>query len=125
MRKKDLTLKVFYGLSKEIFDFIAPLAALSSMAGKGGDGLVDNLISVYHVPKTICYSIYALAKNEGVRDFAMNNIKELSDILFHTGKNLIERPAETILIAGGVYLGTKYFPYVVRFVLSKKNKRKE
>jgi len=113
-KAKNLTAKILYKTADEAASFVAPFAAVSSMAGTGGNGILDNLVAIYHVPKTIGYLGYAFAKDMGIRTTTIYCGKELTDILLNAGKNLIERPLETLGVAGGVYLGIKYAPRIIR-----------
>jgi hypothetical protein len=98
--------KIGYNISKGVCSFVAPLAAVSSMAGKGGDGIWDNLLATYHAPKMLGTAAIELARESmGFRD-----LEEAVEVIRYAGQNLIERPVETVVTAAGVWGATKYAP---------------
>lgn len=68
MKVKEIPRKIAYGTAKQAASWVAPLVALSSIAGKGGDGYLDNVIASFEVPKQILKVGYAVTINKGSRD---------------------------------------------------------
>ena len=73
--------KLGYNISKGVCNFLAPLTAVSSMAGEGGDGVMDNLAAIYHAPKTIYEVGKAFALDEGIRSTGFKVMQELSEVV--------------------------------------------
>ncbi|MFH1840249.1 MAG: hypothetical protein ABH849_03810 [Nanoarchaeota archaeon] len=105
-----------YRTAKEITRFVAPIAALASTAGAGGDGYLDNILSVYNAPRQLWEIGEALVRNEGARDFLFERTGDLWNLLGSTVNNFVERPAETAIAAAGVYAGIRLAPMTVRGV---------
>jgi hypothetical protein len=108
--------KIGYKISKETAGFLAPLAAVSSTAGKGGDGIADNLAAIYHVPKAVYGIGKAIVMDEGIRSTGFKLMGDLVDIVGTGAQNLVERPIETLGTAAGVWAGTRYAPHMVKGV---------
>ena len=119
--------KASYGATKEAARFAAPLTALSSTAGAGGDGYLDNFLAVYHVPKQLFEVGKAYITNEGVRTFTGERLGDLSQLAWNSIKNIVERPTETITAAGIVYLATRFSPAMAKgaFNLFRKNRKRK
>lgn len=111
---KNISKKIAYGAVKEAAGFVAPLAALSSTAGAGGDGYLDNLVAVYHVPEQMYQVGKAFITNQGVRDFTFQRLGDLASIVGHSAENIIKRPLETAVAAGVVYGLVRFSPHMVK-----------
>jgi hypothetical protein len=124
MKLYDIVKKAGYETTKQVAQFVAPLAAVSSMAGKGGNGVLDNLVAIYHVPAQLFYTGKAFITNEGVRDFTLNRLGEVLSIIGSAAKNIVERPIETFGVAATVYVAVKYSPQIVKYISTKLKQRK-
>ncbi|MFH1916618.1 MAG: hypothetical protein ABIJ21_05105 [Nanoarchaeota archaeon] len=120
MTLTDIVKKIGYNASKEAAHIVAPLAAVSSMAGKGGAGILDNIAAIYHVPVQVYHVAKAYITNEGIRTFTFERIGELADIVGNAAKNLVERPAETIGVAAGVYALIRSTPQILKYIGKRK-----
>ena len=124
MTLTDIVKNIGYHASKEAALIVAPLAAVSSMAGKGGDGILDNIAAIYHVPAQIGYFLWANITNQGMRDYNIARGGELADIVVNSLKNLIQRPAETIGVAAGVYALIRFTPQLLKYIGKKRKEHK-
>ena len=124
MKIKEIPGKIAYAAVKEAASITAPLAALASTAGKGGDGYLDNLVAVYHVPEQIYHAGKAFVMNEGVRTFTFNRLGDLAQIVGNSAENIVKRPLETAVAAGIVYGAVKYSPHMIKGVIGLMRKSK-
>jgi len=111
---KELPGKIGYRAVKEVASFIAPLTALASTAGSGGNGYLDNLTAVYHVPEQLYHTGAALVRNTGIRDFSFERLGNLGSMIADTADNVVNRPTETAIAAGIVYGLTRFLPHIVK-----------
>ncbi len=113
---KEIGKTIGHKTTKEVCKFLAPLTAISSMAGSGGDGILDNITAVYHVPETIGRIGHGVITDAGMRTVGLDVMGDLSDIVQNGAINLAERPVETIGTAAGVYAGTRFLPELTKYV---------
>lgn len=111
----SITGKIGYATAKGIAAFAAPITALSSTAGRGDYGFLNNLAAVYQVPQ----KVYQVAANEGI-GFTVSSLGDLASLVSNSAKNIAERPWETAAVAGAVFCLTKFSPHIVKAALKKK-----
>ena len=111
---KNFMGKLGYKSAKEAARIVAPIAALASTAGAGGEGYLDNVAAVYNAPRQLYEFGKAFVGNEGVRDFTINRLVDLGSLVGQTAENIAERPLETALAAAGVYATVRFTPHLVK-----------
>ncbi len=114
--------------ANEVTRLIAPPMAIASMAGKDGDGILDNIVAIYHVPATIYKLLSGITFIDGEAMYKLKAggaaLKEVGEVFIEGLKNMYERPLETAEVAAGVYITVRTAPYIIRGT-SKLFKKKE
>lgn len=106
-------MNVLYNLSKETTRFLAPFAALNSIAAEEST-VLGHLKAIYQVPTKIYDAGISTLNHTANYLVSPDNVADLSEIVSNASQNLQENLEMTALMSVGIYTGLRLIPKTVK-----------